>query len=130
MFRSARPFETVWKLHFPTARVGYGTVQSYDRDTANSRRFVAKTTDGGRTWSEVPLVDAAAWRSFGIGFVDENIGWVGGASGGLETRDGGRTWAPVDFGRAVNKIRFVGSGRSRRAYAIGSDVHRLDLGWS
>lgn len=128
VFRSGRPFETVWKLHFPTARIGYGTVQSYDRDPAVSRRFIAKTTDGGRTWSEVPLVDSAAWRSFAIGFADENIGWVGGAAGGLETRDGGRSWAPVEMGRAVNKIRFVGSGRSRRAYAIGSDVHRLDLG--
>lgn len=130
VFRSARAFETVWKLHFPTSGIGYGTVQSYDRDAANSRRFVAKTMDGGRTWSEVPLVDSAAWRSFGIGFADENIGWVGGATGGLETRDGGRSWAPAEMGRAVNKIRFVGSGRSRRAYAIGSDVHRLDLGWS
>ncbi len=130
VFRSGRPFETVWKLHFPNARTGYGTVQSYDRDPANNRRFVTKTMDGGRTWAEVPLVDDSGWRSFAVGFADERLGWVGGMSGGLETRDGGRSWAPVELGRAVNKIRFVGSGRARRAYAVGSDVYRLDLGRS
>lgn len=128
VFRSARGFETVWKLHFPSGQVGYGSIQSYNPDTAVSQRHVCKTTDGGRTWSELPLVDEARWRSFGIGFADERIGWVGGTTGGLETRDGGRSWTPVEMGRAVNKIRFVGEGRRRRAYAIGSDLYRLDLG--
>jgi hypothetical protein len=128
VFRSARPFETVWKLHFPTAKRGYGTVQSYDPDPAKAQRFVAATEDGGRTWHEVPLVADAKWRSFGIGFANEKLGWVGGNLGGLETRDGGATWAPVEMGKAVNKIRFVGSGQERRAFAVGSDVYRLDLG--
>ena len=128
VFRSARPFETVWKLHFPSDSVGYATIQSYDPDPGVTRRFVARSVDGGATWSELPLVDAAEWRSFGIGFADERTGWVGGTTGGLETRDGGASWTPVGMGRAVNKIRFVGEGRDRRAYAIGSDVYRLDLG--
>ena len=128
VFRSARGFETVWKLHFPSRQVGYGSIQSYNPDSAVSRRHVCKTMDGGRTWSELPLVDEARWRSFGIGFADERTGWVGGTTGGLETRDGGRSWTPVEMGRAVNKIRFVGEGRRRRAYAIGTDVYRLDLG--
>ena len=128
VYRSERAFETVWKLHFPSDSVGFGSVQSYDPDAAASRRYVTTTDDGGRTWSELPLVDDARWRSFGIGFADERLGWVGGNLGGLETRDGGRNWAPVEIGRAVNKFRFVGSGADRRAYAIGSDVHRLRLG--
>lgn len=128
VFRSARPFETVWKLHFPSDQVGYGSIQSYDPDTQASRRFVARSMDGGESWSELPLIDDHGWRSFGIGFADERTGWVGGTTGGLETRDGGRSWTPVEMGRAVNKFRFVGSGASRRAYAIGSDVYRLDLG--
>jgi photosystem II stability/assembly factor-like uncharacterized protein len=127
-FRSARPFETVWKLHFPTARRGYGSVQSYDPDPARTQRFVAASEDGGRSWHEVPLVADAKWRSFGIGFADEKTGWVGGNLGGMETRDGGATWRAVDMGKAVNKIRFVGTGAERRAFAVGSDVYRLELG--
>jgi photosystem II stability/assembly factor-like uncharacterized protein len=127
VFRTARPFETVWKLHFPNERTGYGTVQSYDPDPASVQRFVTKTKDGGRSWFEVPLVSDAKWRSFGIGFADEKTGWVGGNVGGLETRDGGLTWSPVEMGKAVNKIRFVGKGPDRRAFAVGSDVYRLDL---
>lgn len=127
VYRSPRPFETVWKLHFPSDGVGYGSIQNYNPDTGESRRYVAKTTDGGKSWSELPLIDEAGWRSFGIGFADEKLGWVGGTLGGLETRDGGKSWTPVEIGKAVNKIRFVDSGRDRRAYAIGSEVYRLPL---
>ena len=128
VFRSTRDVETVWKLHFPSDRVGYGTIQSYDPDPAKSQRFVAKSEDGGRSWSEMSLVSDPKWRSFGIGFANERVGWVGGTVGGLETRDGGASWSPVELGKAVNKIRFVGSGADRRAFAVGTDVYRLDLG--
>ncbi|SMF61125.1 WD40/YVTN/BNR-like repeat-containing protein [Allosphingosinicella indica] len=127
VFRSTRDVETVWKLHFPSTSVGFGTIQSYDSDPANVQRFVAKTTDGGRSWKEMPLVRNARWRSFGVGFASETLGWVGGNIGGLETRDGGTTWSPVEMGQAVNKIRFVGEGGRRRAFAIGTGVYRLDL---
>jgi len=128
VFRSSRNVEAVWKLHFPSSGTGYGTIQSYDPDPANSQRFVAKTDNGGRTWREVPLVNDAKWRSFGVGFANDKLGWVGGNLGGLETRDGGKSWNAVAMGNAVNKIRFVGAGASRRAFAIGSHVHRLELG--
>lgn len=127
VFRSARPFETVWKLHFPTDRTGYGSIQTYDPDPNNSQRYVVKTRDGGRTWREVPLIADPKWRSFGIGFADEQLGWVGANLGGMETRDGGESWTPVEMGKAVNKIRFIGFGRERRAFAIGAELHRLDL---
>lgn len=127
VFRSRRPVETVWKLHFPDGQTGYGTIQSYDPDPANIQRYVVKTTDGGRNWEELPLIADAKWRSFGVGFADRETGWVGGNLGGLETRDGGLTWAPVEMGKAVNKIRFAGKGEDRLAFAIGSEVHRLKL---
>jgi len=123
----SRAFETTWKIAFPTERVGYVTVQSYDPDPANVRRYVAKTVDGGRTWRELPVTQDRAWRPFGIGFADARRGWIGGSTGGYETTDGGRTWRPVGMGRAVNKIRVVADGPRATAYAIGSDVHRLRL---
>ena len=73
------------------------------------------------------MVQEAKWRSFGVGFASEAVGWIGGTTGGLETRDGGASWNPVQMGTAVNKIRFVDDGQRRRAFAIGSSVHRLTL---
>ena len=128
VYQGERPWELIWKLAFPSAMVGYGTLQSYDRDPAATRRYVVKTTDGGLTWSELPLVDNAAVREFGIGFVDEHRGWVGAAPGGFETRDGGASWQPVSMGAAVNKVRVVErAGGGKAVFAIGVELHRLDL---
>jgi photosystem II stability/assembly factor-like uncharacterized protein len=128
VYQSGRKFENVWKMCWPSKRVGYATVQSYDEAPTNTHRVIVKTTDGGRSWRELPLVTAAGVQEFGIGFVDEKRGWVGCKAGGYETRDGGKSWAAIDFGRAVNKVRIVrGDGGVARAFAIGVDVHRLDL---
>lgn len=123
-YQSERPFENCWKFSFPSRQVGYATVQNYE-DGA-TRRVVVKTTDGGASWRELPLVDDARVRQFGIGFVNENWGWVGTTTTGFETRDGGASWAPVAMGQAVNKIRVLRSGSGIRAYAIGVQVHRFD----
>jgi photosystem II stability/assembly factor-like uncharacterized protein len=125
VYESARPYEITWKSSFPTKQVGYVTVQSYDPDQSVTRRVVAKTTDGGRTWSEIPLVDDFAVRELGIAFADESVGWVGTTTGGYETRDGGATWKPVDLGRAANKIRLIRSGNELVGYAIGVNVYKL-----
>jgi photosystem II stability/assembly factor-like uncharacterized protein len=129
VYRSGRKMENCWKMSWPSKRVGYATVQSYDDSPANTRRVVVKTTDGGRTWHERPLVNEAKVQQFGIGFVDEKRGWVGCAKTGYETRDGGNSWTPVAMGRAINKIRVVPkAGGDKAIYAIGVDVFRLDLG--
>ncbi len=127
VYRSARPFELTWKLSFPTRDVGYCTVQSYDPSPAASARFVAKTIDGGKTWSEVPLIDDHGVREFGVAFLDENIGWVGAVPQGFGTTDGGKTWSKVAFGNAVNKIRLIRSDAGVTGYAIGPEVHRLQV---
>jgi photosystem II stability/assembly factor-like uncharacterized protein/pimeloyl-ACP methyl ester carboxylesterase len=125
VYRSTRPYEITWKFSFPDAKTGYCTIQSYDPDPSASRRFVAKTVDGGRTWTEIPLVDDAKVRAFGLAFLDADVGWVGAMPHGFATTDGGRTWTRADFGNAVNKIRLVRSAEGVTGYAIGVDVHRL-----
>ena len=127
VYRSARPFETTWKFSFPTAEIGYCTIQSYNPDPSASQRFVAKTTDGGKTWSEIPLVDNHKVREFGIAFLDADLGWVGAMPHGFGTTDGGKTWTPVDFGNAVNKIRLVRGKDGVTGYAIGVEIHKLVL---
>ncbi len=124
VYVSGRRLENCWKMSWPSPRVGYATVQSYDEMTSNTKRVIVKTTDGGKTWAEIPLITAPGIQQFGIGFIDEKRGWVGCKAGGYQTRDGGTTWSPVAFGRAVNKIRVV----KDRVFAIGVDVYRLDLG--
>ena len=126
VYESKRPYEITWKGSFPTAKVGYATVQSYDPDPASTQRYVVKTTDGGRSWKELPLVNDAKVREFGIGFRDERIGWVGTSTSGFQTIDGGKSWAPVEMGRAANKIRVLPTGTGFVAYAIGVDVYKFE----
>ena len=125
--RSSRPFELTWKFAFPSATTGYCTLQSYDPDPANKDRFVLKSTDGGATWSEVPLVADHAVRPFGIAFVDDRRGWVGATPHGFATTDGGATWTKAGFGNAVNKIRLVPADGGIVAYAIGVELHRTEI---
>ena len=128
VYEGTRPWELTWKMAWPSSQVGYVTVQSYNPDPAASQRFVAKTTDGGLTWTEHPFVDNAAVREFGVGFISETRGWVGAVPGGYETTDGGASWSPVAMGMAVNKVRIVPLPSGGHAvFAIGVELHRLDL---
>lgn len=126
VYQSNRPYEITWKGAFPTEKTGYVTVQSYNPDKTITQRYVAKTTDGGETWSEIPLVSDWAVREFGIGFSDENTGWVGGMQTSYSTTDGGKSWIPVAMGTAVNKIRLLKTPDGLVGYAIGLDVYKLD----
>lgn len=125
--QGTRPWELTWKISFPTRDVGYVTVQSYNPDPAASQRFILKTTDAGKSWSELPLVNDAAVREFGVGFMSENIGWVGAVPGGFQTTDGGQTWTRVEMGNAVNKIRILKTPTGHVGYAIGTHLHRIDV---
>lgn len=102
-------------------------MQSYDPDPAASQRVVAKTVDGGKTWSEVALIDDAKVREFGIAFIDTKGGWVGAVPNGFKTEDGGATWSKVEFGNAVNKIRVVRDGDQLRLHAIGVSVASMSM---
>lgn len=125
-YQSSRPWEITWKMSFPTREIGYVTIQNYNPDKTDSRRYVAKTVDGGNTWTELLLVDDHPVREFGVAFIDRNTGWIGSTTTGFETTDGGATWKRVELGKAVNKIRLLRDGAGFVGYAIGSDVYKLD----
>ena len=129
-WQSERPFETTWKIAFPSRQVGYVTIQSYNPDPMVSQRFVAKTVDAGKTWQEVPLVNDAKVREFGIAFLDENIGWVGAVPNGFQTKDGGRSWQAIEMGNTVNKIRLLKTEDKHIGYAIGTNVYRIDISFT
>jgi len=123
VYQSNRPFEGTWKASFPTEKIGYVTIQSYNPDPTVKQQRIAKTTDGGNTWNEINLIEDAAARQFGIGFIDENHGFVGTMNSGYETKDGGKTWDSVNLGMACNKIRIYRDANGKvYGYAIGVDV--------
>jgi photosystem II stability/assembly factor-like uncharacterized protein len=125
VYRSTRPFELIWKASFPTKHVGYATLQSYNPDATTDQRYVVKTADGGTTWKELPLAKNIKLQTFGVGFVDEQQGWVGGAPTAYRTMDGGATWSEeAALGIAVNKFRVVQDKVGAVMFAIGLEVHR------
>lgn len=126
-YRGKRPVEITWKGYFPTDKVGYVTLQSYDPDTSKAQRYVLKSTDGGKSWQELPMIRDAQARPFGVAFASADWGWIGTVGYGLETRDGGKTWTKVNLGRAANKIRVVhGADGQFTGFAIGTNVYRID----
>ena len=128
VFESARGGDNNWKLAFPSATIGYGTIISYDAPKGDARGYVVKTEDGGEHWTPVKVTDDAGWIPYGIAFVDERHGFVGGAGGGYETRDGGRSWSKIAMGDSVNKMRVVVMPDGhKRIFAIGRSVFRGDL---
>ncbi|TAE06751.1 MAG: hypothetical protein EAZ95_18925 [Bacteroidetes bacterium] len=122
VYQSSRPYETTWKVSFPTRKIGYVSIQSYNPDTNVKQQRIAKTTNGGKTWEELPVCEDAQARQFGIGFIDEKHGYLGTMNSGYKTTDGGKTWEKTDTGRACNKIRFYQEGKQIYGYAIGVSV--------
>ena len=126
VYRSRRPQELIWKMAWPTARIGYATVMSYDQ--GNAGKVVIKTVDGGRTWREMPLVTNGKAVELGIGFADARRGWVGTTVGGFATEDGGKSFVSAPIAPAANKFRIVAGPDGGHVYAIGTQVQALPLG--
>jgi photosystem II stability/assembly factor-like uncharacterized protein len=128
VFESPRENDNNWKLAFPSAQIGYATIMSYRAPEDEARGYVVKTIDGGEHWEKFVVTGDKDWVPYGIAFMDEKHGFVGGSTGGYETRDGGESWTAVTMGLSVNKIRFVTrADGGKTAYAIGQDVYKLDM---
>ena len=122
-----------WKMSWPSTNVGYVSLQ---QNGSYSTVIFYKTTDGGATWSSngIPLgaLGSTSFGLQGIGFVNENEGWMGGTTvlnppySFIHTTDGGLTWSNVGYDntRAMNRIRFVspnlgfGAGQKLHVYRV------------
>lgn len=123
VYRGTRSYEILWKASFPSRRVGYASVQSYS--STSNQRYVIKTEDGGATWTE-QLFSTQGVRTFGIGFVNDSVGWMGAENTGYETRNGGRTWISRNIGQYANKICLLPDGQGgQMGYAVGLSVYKL-----
>ena len=115
-----------WKIQFLDDRVGFVALESF------TRAAILKTTDGGLTWTRAEVHDPQGNANLeGIGFLDEQNGWVGGwGSASFEegfssaTSDGGATW------RDANEIGLSSTGSGFWAtpvtvgYASGMTVYK------
>ncbi len=127
------PFgEWGWKIQFLDDHLGYVSLENL-RAAA-----ILKTTDGGKSWQRIKVSDPQNNVNLeGIGFIDEEHGWVGGwgpggfGSGGdpqglsSSTSDGGITWSNAnEIGLFLNRFRFFGNPVSV-GYASGDTVYKL-----
>ena len=107
-------------IAFPTAMAGYAV--GYIR-RESPKPFMLKTVDGGDTWTEVapPLTEGTPIDIF---FLDEQTGWVVGASGDdglvLKTTDGGASWEVTRVHYSPLYFKQVFFLDSLRGLALGS----------
>ena len=115
---SSRLGEWAWKIHFPSKNVGYVSLQrNYE-----SPIYFLKTVDGGATWDEMLIMNDYYFIQ-GIGFIDENLGWMGGNSSypTFVTTDGGYNWSSADFGSRVNRFNFI---NNNIGFACGETIYK------
>ena len=87
----------IGSLSFPTSQIGYGTGMSPEVKGV----FIAKTTDGGETWTISRVLENESVRNGFIIFTDANNGFVCAPGRLFATSDGGKSWdgvAGVDCG--------------------------------
>ena len=109
-----------WKISFPNRRIGFASVESYDR--GGPPIHCLKTEDGGQTWRKVLLSSQSSLTMQGIGFATEMRGWAGGAGDQVQqTTDGGLTWSPAGWGDRVNRIRFL---TPTLGFAAGATIYK------
>lgn len=115
---SSRLGEWAWKINFPSRNVGYVSLQrNYE-----SPIYFLKTVDSGATWNEMLFMNDYYFIQ-GIGFINENLGWMGGNSSypTFVTMDGGHTWNSAEFGSRVNRLDFI---NSNIGFACGETIYR------
>jgi len=125
----------VWKIVFPSRDTGYGSIENTRINTnSTSNRYFVKTINGGKTWTEYAFI--ANYDEEGIGFINNNVGWIGGWSGlSYITTDGGMSWkldsnfgvmtvgqfsGPLPY---INRFRKFGD---TLMYAAGNTIYTLN----
>ena len=129
-----------WKLQFIDEKVGFVNLENF------VSAAILKTTDGGKSWTRHEVKDAKGEiinkDLEGIGFLDENRGWVGGWGDNFTglmnsyTADGGETWIkenhipndPNSDDRVrINRYRLLGNPVTG-GYCSGLQVYKLKFG--
>ncbi len=107
-----------WKISFISRNIGYVSTENFSTLT-----HYFKTTNGGLNWVDKSFM---VYDAQGIGFANENTGWIGGWGDGqngptYETTDAGLSWHLAGFGSLINRFRFLSD---TLAYAVGQSVYK------
>lgn len=118
----------------------WGTTCSWFLDSqrgfaTGGRKSLSRTTDGGRTWTSIPLPGAQDVPLYNVTFLDANTGIATGnsASGSIDifrTTNGGQSWTPVTgfpLGGSWYHQKYV-SATSGFIGANGALVRTMDAG--
>ncbi|MBK8553806.1 MAG: hypothetical protein IPL53_23255 [Ignavibacteria bacterium] len=118
VYISDRTGEWCWKISFLNSQTGFVSIQNDE-----SYSHFLKTTSSGTNWTEMNFMP---YEQQGIGFINENTGWIGGWTGPTyETTNGGTVWKLAGWGKNINRIRFVNDSL---AYAAGDRIYKFSNG--
>jgi photosystem II stability/assembly factor-like uncharacterized protein len=113
-----RTREICWKISFVSHSVGFVSIENL---AGSGAVYFLKTTDGGLNWQE-NLFSPTYLNCQGIGFIDEETGWIGGWSFKTQlTLDGGGSWQEAGFGYDINRFRFLSP---TMGYACGDRIYK------
>ncbi len=129
-----------WKIQFINEKLGFVSLENF------VSAAMLKTTDGGASWERYDVKDSSGEiinkDLEGIGFLDENRGWVGGWGNNFNglmnsyTEDGGKTWVRQDHDPVnpnsdsrirINRYRLLGDPVTG-GYCSGLQVYKLKFG--
>jgi len=118
-----------WKIQFLDDQLGFISTENFNAAA------ILKTLDGGETWERIVVDDPRGNKNLeGIGFLNEQIGWVGGWGGPFPrppgyssgTVNGGDAWFDANnIGLYINRFRLTGE-TPIVAYASGEHVYRCE----
>ncbi len=107
--------ESIQKFDFINSLTGYASVERI----TYSPKHVLKTTNGGINWIELSYPN---FHEHGIGFINENTGWIGGDfNPTYGTTDGGQTWSNANIGEFLFGYQFFGD---TLGYACGEKIYK------
>jgi photosystem II stability/assembly factor-like uncharacterized protein len=107
-FTSSRPANWGWKISFANLQTAYVSIENQNYMESS---YFAKTTNGGLSWAEMFFGTGSDYQHEGIGFVNENTGWIGTFNNLYQTTNGGFNWSLLALGgpfQSVNRMRFYG----------------------
>jgi len=123
---------------YAPTRFSLHAINRYNIFLGTNDGYIYKSIDAGLTWAAIESagIHSGAWNA--IRFIDENVGWAGGAANILaKTLDGGASWSTVtgptaEAASAVTVVEVLDRNRVWVGYSSGRLYYTLDGGttWS
>jgi photosystem II stability/assembly factor-like uncharacterized protein len=100
VFQGTISNEYAWKIQRLTSNLYFAALE----DFGNVSPQILTSTDGGMSWA-IQQVAVAPYNIEGIGFLNPQKGWTGGAADfSFESNDGGMTWDTIHVCPFMNRV--------------------------